>query len=56
MHHLYFRSVEPKSRKWVLLAKTKEVVGMEQEEVQEEGEGRVSITQLGIEVDGSKFS
>ena len=52
--HLYSRSVQPKSRKWVLLAKTREVVGKEQ--IQDDEERRVSMTHLGIDVDGSKFS
>merc|ERR1711874_134495 len=41
------RSVEPQGRQWVLLARSKEAV--EEEEVEENRENRVTRTQLGME-------
>ena len=46
--------MEPEARQWVLLARSKEAVG--EEGGQEERGRRVSMAQLGIQVDGSRFS
>ena len=46
--------MEPQARQWVLLARSKEAVG--EENVEEDGGSRVSMTSLGVEVDGSRFS
>ena len=47
------RSVEPKARNWLLLAKTKKTV---EESIGHEDTGsRASSASLGVDVDGSKF-
>ena len=48
------RSLETEARQWVLLARSKEAVG-EEGGLEERGR-RVTMTQLGIQVDGSRFS
>ena len=52
---IYCRSVDPQGKQWVLLASTSKVAGGE-EGVQRDKGSRVTMTQLGVEVDGSRFS
>ena len=47
--------MEPQGKQWVLMASTSKVAGGE-EGVQRDKGSRVTMTQLGVEVDGSRFS